>query len=269
MEPTSKPVSPRNDGGKNPAPLPLKPTAERPASAPAPVPPAPRPADFGGNASGRPLTKFKFPAETAEGKEERRKHDTDRKAAARAVADKLVEPPCLPSAGAPGSGPLPPKPVDFVTGAVGASGPTQIAPDPDFIPWDADTLAELTDEIVEGCEEGRCSKFRNLALEYKLNERTADKLSATGKYKPAIKRTLKKTAPRATANLLNRLLPGSGRYSAEGVLAIALVANFVHGRRALSETRRIIEEELAREKSKTPPPVTAPGGVAALTEKSK
>ncbi len=248
VDPTEKPVSPENARGADPVPMPHKPTGEQSGKSAAPLVSPARPAAYGGNASGRKLTQHRFPAESAEGKEERRRADAERKQAAREVARKMVEPPALRSVlpGENGAGPAPG--ADLVAGAIGAVSPAE-AP-AEFVPWDADTLQELTDEIVEGAEEGRCLKFRGLATENKLSDKLADKIAALGRYKLAVKRTLKKTAPRASANLLNRVLPGSGKYSAEGVLVVALVANFVHGRRQLNETRRIIEEEIARENKK-------------------
>jgi len=207
--------------------------------APDPVPIKQGVIGFGGNPTGR-ASKFQFPAGTPQGDEERRKHEAERKKAARAVAAKVVQPPPLPSAvDGPGASPL--NGADTVTG-----GPA--APVETTVPWDADTLRELTDEIVNGFEEGRVGKHRQLAVEFGLSDKLSDKLAANAKYKPPIKRSLQKTAPHVTANLANRLLPGSGKYSMEGVFLMALLANFVHGRKQLAETRRIIEEELAKEK---------------------
>lgn len=258
VEPTAKTLPPANAGGSNPVATASQSNAPVVGSAAAPAAPAPRPADFGGNASGRKLDGFKFPVDSAEGKEERRLADAERKKAARAVGRKLVEPAALPSAAPSG---MDPGSTQNSGVAVGAGSPMPAAaPAPNFVPWDAATLQELTDEIVEGCEEGRCLKFRKLALEYKLPDKLCDKIGDTGRYKPAVKRSLKKTAPLAAANTLNRLLPGTGRFSAEGVFLLAMVANVVHGRRALAETRRIIQEEIAREK-KSRPPAPLPEGL--------
>ena len=73
------------------------PTPGQPGNTPAAVPAKQSVPEFGGNPTGR-KSKFRFPADTPQGIEERRKADADRKAAARAVATQLREPPPLPAA---------------------------------------------------------------------------------------------------------------------------------------------------------------------------
>ena len=205
----------------------------------------------GGIPSGRKPSVFRFASGTPEGDEERRIADSNRKKAARAVAQKMVDPPPLPSSDSPqvhrdaaASGVV----------ATDTSGPGFSPAQDNFVPWDSGTLQELTDEIVDGFEDGRCDKLRKLVLEAGLSDKLAERIASNGKYKPAIKRTLKKTLPMATANTLNRVLPGTGKYSAEGILAVAIVANWNHSRRQLAETRRVIQEELAKSKPPPPPP---------------
>lgn len=199
---------------------------------------------FGGNPTGR-KSKFKFPACTAEGAEERRKADAERKAADRAEAAKLVEPPPLPAAS--GNGAAPPNVPPGATQAPGEAGSDDPAPGRPVVPWTPDMLQELTDGIVDALEERRIEKFIGKARQAELPEKLVREIGQDARYPVVGKKGLKIALPQVGAKLANKA-GISAEHLPEVILAKALTLNLISGRRLEARLDKIIaQNEAAKE----------------------
>lgn len=194
---------------------------------------------FGGNPTGR-KTKFKFPAGTAEGDEERRKADADRKAAARSIAAKMVEPPPLPSADAP-MGNL------NEAQAAAQNGSMDSADGRAVVPWTPELLQELTDGIVDALEERRVEKFRGKARAAELPDKLVKEISSDAQYPIIGKRGLKMALPQVGAKLANKA-GISAEHLPEAILLKALTLNWLHGRRLEARLDKLIAQNEAAAK---------------------
>jgi hypothetical protein len=194
---------------------------------------------FGGRPGGRP-SKFRFPAGTERGDEERRKADADRKAALRARAARLAEPPPLPSANAPAVDPSP-----TPNGDQSFVAPVEVGRP--VVPWTAEMLQELTDGIVDALEERRVEKFTEKAKEAQLPEKLVKEIGTDARYPVVGKRGLKVALPQVGAKLANKA-GISAEHLPEVILAKAITLNVVHGRRLEAKLDKLIEQEKARQK---------------------
>jgi hypothetical protein len=167
-----------------------------PGAAPAPVDAKKSVAAFGGNPTGR-KSKFKLPAGTPEGDDERRAAERDRKAAARAVAAKLVEPPALPAAGEMPAGPLA---AEGAAQIVDATAPVAEA----FVAWTPEDVREFTDELVDLSEAKRLSDFIDAANEAKLPKSLVAEIEKDARYPQKCKAGFKTAVAATTAKWLNR-----------------------------------------------------------------
>ncbi len=202
---------------------------------------------FGGNPTGR-KSKFRFPAGTTEGDEERRKADTERKAAERAAAAKLVEPPPLPAAGLNGAAPPAVYPDASQTPAETSGLDT--APGRPVVPWTPDMLQELTDGIVDALEERRIEKFSGKARQAELPEKLIREISQDARYPVIGKKGLKIALPQVGAKLANKA-GISAEHLPEVILAKAIALNLVSGRRLEARLDKLIaQNEAAKEQEK-------------------
>lgn len=115
------------------------------------------------------------------------------------------------------------------------------------MPWDPEQLKPLLDELIDTAEAGRVEKFRGLANEAQFPPKVASEIAGDAKYAPALKKSMQLTAPRVVARAANRI-GISGRYSDEGILATALLANYVQGRRLMARLEKLIAEQKAAQK---------------------
>ncbi|MGO8839478.1 MAG: hypothetical protein ACLP7I_12100 [Limisphaerales bacterium] len=86
-----------------------------------------------------------------------------------------------------------------------------------------------------------------MATEGGLPDKLVQEIARDAKYPPMAKRTMSITAPNVTAKAFNRI-GLSGKYSDEAILATALIANLVKGRRLQAKLQKLIEQNQARKK---------------------
>lgn len=192
----------------------------------------------GGNPTGRkPQGKFKHPANTPAGKEERRKADSDRKKQDREEAARLAEPPPLPppaqsvsdQAATPGTGL-----------AVGDSPQTVET----FIPWTDADVRGFTDELVELSEARRIDDFISVAKEASLPASLVKKIESDCRYPVATKAGLKTAIARTSAKWLNK--SGiSAKNKEEAALLFFGATIWLQGRRLRSHLETMIAEDRA------------------------
>lgn len=197
---------------------------------------------YGGNPTGR-KSKFIFQAGTSAGDAERRLAESDRKKAARAVADKLREPAALPSAN--GVDATPP-PADGESSLLGAAVPVAVAA------WQPQMLQELTDALIDSAEEARVDKWTGKVREAKLPEKLQREVSADAKFPAPAKRGLKLSLPHAAAHALNKTGLGS-EYQHEVCCVTCLAAILVQGRRLSAKLDELIESSKPAEKEPLKP----------------
>lgn len=220
--------------------------ASRPVEKPAGVPtpgigsPPPLPAVQ----IGQPGYKFKFPAESAEGQDERREHERIRKSNKRA-AHKASEPPALPT-------PLPASPVvDALQAPPGEQGPGLSAPGPamgvemePFVPWVAADVCDFTDEIVELAELRRVSEFVEIAREAKLPAKVIAEIEKSSHYPVKSKGNLKRCLGDVVAKALNKT-GVSAKNKEEVKLLFCVVTIKLQGVRLKKDMMAMIEADKA------------------------
>jgi len=212
-------------------------------SAPAPgvVPVPTSPAQYGGRPSGRPLTKFQFDANTPEGKEERRKADADRKAAARAVASQVAEPPPLPSA-LPRVGNSTPA----LNGVqiLGVANPSEPAP----VLWQPDTLNDLVGELLDAAEDNRVSNFVGRCQEAGLMGKLVKEIESDARFPKTAKLLFKRALPRLAAKWLNKAgISAENQDELELITALLLIVQ--HDRKTSKKLDELIDK-VKEEKAK-------------------
>lgn len=116
------------------------------------------------------------------------------------------------------------------------------------VPWDPEQLKPLLDELIDTAEAGRVEKFRNLVAEAQFPEKVVKEISSDARMAPALKRSMQLTAPRAVAKAANRL-GVSSKYSDEGILVTALLANWIQGRRLMARVEKLIAEHKAAQEA--------------------
>lgn len=240
-------------GGKASSPVESKPLAVASgASTVAGDAVAPKPEAFGGNSTGRKFSdKFKHPPTTAEGIEERRKADADRKAAARAVAAKLVDPAPLPSAVA-GVAAQPIAP-DRTLGSEPLFGST--APETPPVLWQPEMLNTIVEKLLSAAEEGRVGVFLGKCEQAGLMPKLVKEIEADAHFPQAAKALLKDSLPRLACKWLNKFgVSAEFRDELACVTAILLIVkNDRSTAKRLDELISLKRAELARQGQGTAP----------------
>jgi hypothetical protein len=180
-----------------------------------------------------------LPAGSVAAKEADRKRDADRKRLAREAAAKVAEPPPLPSA-APGTPPAPAPP----PGAVLTAQPGLVPPP---VPWSAEDLSGLIDELIEAAEAGRVEKFLADVAEAGLTGKLVKEIEADARFPKIAKSLLKQSIPRLCAKWLNK--SGiSAEWRDEVAVVTALVLIIVHDRQTRSKLDELIAAHKAEKK---------------------
>lgn len=124
-----------------------------------------------------------------------RKKDADRKRAARAVANRLrPEPPALPSA-VPGATQTP--------GNSPAAAPGSPV-DPAFVPWQADIIKPLVEDLLEAAEESRVAQFAAKCKQLGDMPKLIKEIEGDAHFPKAAKVLLVTSLPRLAAKWLNK-----------------------------------------------------------------
>ena len=208
-------------------------------NAPAPVHAKQSVPTFGGNPTGRKSSKFRFAADSPQGIEERRQADADRKAAARAVASRMVEPPPLPAAGVATDSVAP-------LGSGESVGPVAAVAEV-VVPWTAADIKEFTDELVDLSEAKRVSDFVAVAKEAKLPASLIRELETDAKFPAKSKAGLKTSIAACAAKWLNR--SGiSSKNKEEAALVFFGFGIWLQGRRLRAKLDELIQEDKDRQK---------------------
>jgi len=205
---------------------------------------------FGGNRGGRKRSDGLAPGSPAAVEADRKK-DAERKRQQRASAAKAVEPPPLPPAGqgAPGQSSAPSGDPSVDLGAALAA---------ENIPWDPELLKPLIEEAIESTEKAKLTEFRDLAMRARLQKELVAQILNDARYTPAFKSTVKLTAPRAIAKLLNQT-GISGKYSDEALCGLSILALWFQGRRQKATLEELIQQ---KPEGGTPPGATVKAGAA-------
>lgn len=168
---------------------------------------------FGGKRGGKTRQDGLVPG-SLEAIEADKKKDRERKAAARAVAAKLVAPPPLPAA-APGmvAAPVPP-PAGAEPVSVNSAVETVAT-------WTADDLREVFDELVPAAEEELTGRLLKKAQTANLPEKLVKEIGKDSAWSSTTKKALVIGGSSVSAKYLNK--SGiSSEYKSEVVLALAL-----------------------------------------------
>jgi hypothetical protein len=198
------------------------------------IPAASSVAAFGGNRGGKPRKDGLVPG-SPEAEAADKAIDAERKRQARA-AQKLADPPPLPSAPANGSGPVAP-PINGAGALPGAAPGVQS----DAVPWDPAALRPLLEELIEGAEQSRVHKRLERAKAVGLPDRTVKELASGATYPAAAKRALALSGSNGTAKLMNSL-GVSGKYSDVAIAVTALTAIAVSNKRSDAKFEEMIAE---------------------------
>jgi len=241
------PESPEN-GRTTAGGTPAEKVASTPASNPtgaAPGAPGPAPgvAEFGGNPSGKPLTKFQFPPDTAEGKEERRLADAERKRNERAEKiGKVAEPPPLPSATA--------RQANSVLETNGTAEPgLAVAPETPLVPWEPDALSDLVSELLDAAEENRVGNFVGRLQEAGLMPKLITQIEKDSHFPKLAKVMLKRSLPRLAAKWLNKAgISAEHQDELEVVTALLLIVQ--HDRKSSARIDELIAEHREQQELK-------------------
>lgn len=201
-------------------------------------------AQFGGNPTGRaPKAGFKFPANTPQGKQERRDADAERKRAEREAAAKAAVPAALPSAvsgpGVPGPGQAP---AGEQMPGVGAPVAAVVV---EFVPWVAADVADFTDELVELAEVKRVTDFVTVAREAQMPAKFVAEVEKRSHYPVNSKNALKRTLAECAAKWLNKTGVSSANKE-EVKLLFCLVTVKLQGVRLKRDLLAMIEDDKAK-----------------------
>jgi len=161
-----------------------------------------------------------------------RKKDADRKKAAREVAAQLKpEPAALPSA-VPGATSAP------VNSAAAAPGS---AVDPAFVPWQADIIKPLVEDLLEAAEEGRVAQYAAKCKELGDMPKLIKEIQDDAHFPKAAKVLLVTSLPRLAAKWLNK--SGiSAEYQDELAVATAFLIIIKHDRTMSAKLDKLIEQ---------------------------
>jgi len=179
--------------------------------------------------------KFKFPAESPQGQDERREHERIRKANRRDAA-RTIEPPPLPA----------PSLVDAPQAPTGeqslVAAPSPGAVVSDFLPWQAEDVKDFTDEMVDLTEAKRIGDFVNMAREANLPPKLCIEIERDAKYPTTTKAGLKRALAGTAAKWLNK--SGiSARNKEEAALLFCVVTLKLQGLRLRTRLKSLIEAD--------------------------
>lgn len=230
--------------------------ASPPANPPGTLAPPPDGQDSaakaGGNPTGRkPAGKFKHPAHTPAGKEERRKADAERKKQQRETVARETEPPILSAPPAGVSDQVAPSVPGEALGTLGPAGET-------FVPWTEADVRGFTDELVDLSEARRIDDFVAVAKEGGLPASLCKQLASDARYPSATKAGLKTSIARTSAKWLNK--SGiSARNKEEAALLFFGATIWLQGRRLRGQLEKLIADDQAA-KSKAAGRAGGPAG---------
>jgi len=197
---------------------------------------------FGGFRGGRKRADGLIPG-SPEAIEADRKKDAERKRLERSTTTKLDEPAALPSATATVTNPN--------TATPGAQSPAialQAAP---AVPWQADMLRSLSDELINTAEAARIAQVAGKIKEAELPEKIAREVMKDVPYKPVYKKMLMLSTPEVAAKGLNKL-GISAEYKDEVTFVTSLAAILLQGRTLNAKLDELIAEVKASKETKPP-----------------
>jgi hypothetical protein len=179
---------------------------------------------------------FQHEPDSPEGIAERREHERKRKAAARAVASKMVEPPPLPADDLVNTSQAPAgREMPFNAGE---------APAP-VVAWTADDVKEFTDELVELSEAKRVTDFVSTAREASLPPKLIAEIERTAGYGVKTKAGLKRSVAVCVAKWANKT-GLSAKHREEAALLFFMMSIKLQGFRLRSKLNGMIREEAKR-----------------------
>lgn len=240
-------TEPPNPGEKAFPPVPPGTGQEPPAQSAAPNPAAVLSAKHGGLAGGKPR-KDGFVPGSPQAMEADRKKDRDRKAAARAVAEKLQQPPTLPSANLPGQ-PPPAMP--------GGAPVPPVGPVPGFVPWQPEILAPICQRLVTIGDSLHCGKMEKLARKANLPEKVVAEIEKNSHFQPSTRIELQESGSRVAAKLLNKT-GMSAEHADELRFSVALTSCLMEIQNQTRELKVLIATaDKDRKQESASPPVPA------------
>lgn len=196
-------------------------------------------AAFGGLRGGRPRKDGLIPgspeARAADAEKER-----TRKARYRARLAAVDDPPPLPPPGAPPVGPVPPEGGDPAAGALPAGDPP--------IPWQAEDLKPLLDEVLPLVEAGRVRKLTEKAQKARFGPEIVREIAKDAEFPETAKKAVEKSLSRVAAKLANATGIGA-QYKDETILAAGVVAIVAQQMKLEEKLDRLIAEQMAAIKS--------------------
>ncbi|MGC3958121.1 MAG: hypothetical protein QM813_09345 [Verrucomicrobiota bacterium] len=202
--------------------------------------------------------KFVHPVESVEGQDERRKHDTLRKAgrreAAKAVAATLDRPAPLP----PVTTLLPGQPTPPAGDpSSGVPGPALTPGDePPAVPWKPELLTDLVSELLDAAEEGRVGQFVAKCEEAGITGKLLKEIETDARFPKLAKIMLKRSLPRLAAKWLNRS-GVSAEYQDELEVVTALLLMVQSDRKNSAKLDELIEQRRQEAKKRETPPTPA------------
>jgi hypothetical protein len=201
------------------------------AAAPSALATVPR---FGGLRGGKPRKDGLVPGSTEAAAADR---ERDRR---RKEADRKTEPAPLPSLGAPVASPV----ATPVAGEVAQPGVAHVS----FVPWDAQTLKPLFDQLIPTVEELHVDHLTGIAEEAKCSADTVKEIGKDARWPGPSRKAIEISAPQVAAKWLNK--SGiSAENQPEVVLGTAIVSIFVSHRKLVLKLTKLLEvrkAELAR-----------------------
>ena len=164
-----------------------------------------------GTAEGRPR-KDGLPAGSEAAREADRREDAERKRLAR-DRERAAQPPALPAAGGAGAA------AAVVPAGQSLTIPVEAGP----VPWEADSLRPIAEELVNAWEDSRVDGFRSRAKDAKLPEPLVREIAKDAAFPAAAKRGVGIGAAEVVAKWLNKS-GVSAEHKPEVLLAGCLVA---------------------------------------------
>jgi hypothetical protein len=187
-------------------------------------------AKHGGLAGGRKRDDGLIPG-SQEAKAADLKKDRERKQRERTVKK---DPPPLPSAAqaSPGA-------ITAPAGALGLGQGPEAAPIP-LPQWEAQMIAEYSDELLQSWEDYQCQAFKDKALEAKIPSPLVHEMEADFRWDPRAKKGLFISTPRVAAKALNKLGVPAG-YQDEGAFVLSLIRIVSGRRKVMARLDKLIE----------------------------
>lgn len=249
---------------KIPAPLP-GPSTTPPVETPKPTSPASASADspsakvtaplFGGYRGGRKradgLKGGSKEAVLADREKDRLRKERDRQAG-RALLEPAPLPSApgapsagAPSAGAPAGGPEPAL-AGSITASFGSPRPDSFAPAPAFIPWEAQSLKPLFDQLIPTVETLTVHTLTHRAEKAKLPTELVKEIGRDAAWNAPARKAVELTAPQVAAKWLNKA-GLSAENQAELVLGTAIVSIAANQTLLLRKLDKLIAERITQE----------------------